>query len=433
MSRKKPTVVIITAHDIGRHLGCYGIHEVDTPHIDGIAATGVRFTNFYSTSPQCSPSRASFATGRYPHSTGVLGICNRSFGFDLNRDESHLAGLLKTAGYRTHGIGEVHETLDPQRLFDNYSSETDPERIVDETAAILRESRSDGGPLYLQIGFRQAHRPFENGSDTSNGVFLPPWLETEESAVEELSRFQGSIKALDNAVGDLLKEIRVSGDPDNTCVLFLLDDGIPFRRANYSLYEPGCTIAAILRWPATGWSGGTEVDVLASGVDILPTLMSALELAIPENVQGHDLCESIMGVPTNRRKLVFTEQNSHAYLDCSRAVRNERYKIIANFSPGKGYYDPSQSWRPSTRVALGSDRGAPYHPPLELYDLEKDPLERKNLSDRREYERVKKELSKALMTWMNETGDPILNGIPNPPIYSRAFEELSVSYEGSNR
>jgi arylsulfatase A-like enzyme len=433
MSRSRPTVVMITAHDIGRHLGCYGIHEVDTPHIDGLAGTGVRFTNFYSTSPQCSPSRASFATGRYPHSTGVLGICNRSFGFDLNCDETHLAGLLKTAGYGTHGIGEVHETLVPQRLFDNYSSEIHPDRIVDETRAILRESRSDARPLYLQIGFRHAHRPFENGSDTSNGVFVPPWLETEQSAVEELSRFQGSIKALDNAVGDILEDIQVSGDPDNTCVLFLGDHGIPFPRAKHSLYEPGCTIAAILRWPANGWRGGSVVDVLASGVDILPTLMNALDLPIPENVQGHDLGESIMGAPTNRRSLVFTEQNFHAYLDCSRAVRDERYKIIANFSPGKGYYDPSQSWRPSTKVKLGSDRMAPYHPPLELYDLNIDPLERRNLSDSREYESVKKRLSTELLTWMNETGDPILNGIPNPPIYRRAFEELGVSYERGAR
>jgi len=112
----RPNVLLIVAHDVGRHLGCYGVPETGSNHLDGLAAGGVRLAQFFSTSPQCSPARASLVTGRYPHSHGVIGICSPIFGFDLHADERTLGQLLGDAGYRTALVGIQHETLHTERL-----------------------------------------------------------------------------------------------------------------------------------------------------------------------------------------------------------------------------------------------------------------------------------------------------------------------------
>src|SRR5690242_17941013 len=94
----RPNIVQITCHDLGRHLGSYGNPTVRTPHLDALAANGVRFTSAFCTSPGCSPSRSALATGRYPHANGVMGLAHDGFGWDLNPGERHIAALLAAHG-----------------------------------------------------------------------------------------------------------------------------------------------------------------------------------------------------------------------------------------------------------------------------------------------------------------------------------------------
>jgi len=112
----RPNVIVMICHDIGQHLGCYGVETVNTPSLDGLAEEGVRFSNNFCTSPSCSPSRAAIFTGRYPHSNGVMGLCHADFGWDLYTGENHLAGLLHGAGYRTGLLGHQHETRRPHEM-----------------------------------------------------------------------------------------------------------------------------------------------------------------------------------------------------------------------------------------------------------------------------------------------------------------------------
>jgi arylsulfatase A-like enzyme len=105
---------MITCHDLGRHLGCYGQATVNSPALDQLAESGLRFENSFCTAPQCSPSRASLHTGRYPHATGMLGLQN--LGWDIDPGEQHLARLLHQAGYQTALIGLQHITSQPETL-----------------------------------------------------------------------------------------------------------------------------------------------------------------------------------------------------------------------------------------------------------------------------------------------------------------------------
>src|SRR5438270_11104502 len=102
------SVLFLTCHDLGQHLGCYGQATVTSPALDTLAAAGVRFARSFCTAPQCSPSRASLHTGRYPHATGVLGLAHPPFGWRLAPEERHLAHLLGEAGYATTLVGMQH-------------------------------------------------------------------------------------------------------------------------------------------------------------------------------------------------------------------------------------------------------------------------------------------------------------------------------------
>ena len=92
---KHPNIIKIICHDIGRHLGCYGVKSINSNAIDTLAKNGILFKNSFATSPGCSPSRAAIATGMYPHNTGVLGLAHAHFGWSLDKKINHINYVLK--------------------------------------------------------------------------------------------------------------------------------------------------------------------------------------------------------------------------------------------------------------------------------------------------------------------------------------------------
>jgi len=430
MTDNRPNILVIVSHDIGKHLGCYGVPQAGTPHLDRLASEGVRFDRFYSTSPQCSPARASLFTGRFPHSHGVIGICSTKFDFDLHKDEQHLSSLLHKCGYDTALAGFQHETIRPHDLpfkkLPNDDSSCDC--VADTTVDYLHTRRDDDKPFYLQVGWSQAHRPFEKFDTppyTEKGVFLPPWIEDEPSAREDFAAFQGSMHRLDGAMGRIIGALEQTGLAENTILVFIGDHGIPFARGKHSLYEAGCEISALFRWPAGGWSGGRTHSEFLSGADLLPTLLDVIGESVGDNVQGRSFRALLDGKDYRTAEAVFTEQNFNAYADVGRAVRTARYKLIANFTPGRGFYDSSQLWRPLSTVSFIADQPRTQHPPLEFYDLENDPLEKSNLADDAAYGDKVAQLASMLYQWMEETEDPLLQGLPEPPIYRKTLGLLA--------
>lgn len=424
-------VLLITCHDLGRHLGCYGVGTVHTENLDALAAGGIRFQNYFSTDCVCSPSRGSFLTGRYPQSNGLMGLTHKPWGWSLNKDERHLVAILNDAGYETTLAGLQHVTSgDPKEL--GYKNVSAQNRKAEETVRAAREfllnaSRTER-PFYLEVGFFEVHRPFTNGKDSEKGVFIPHYLKDTEEIREDLAEFQGTIRFFDRCVGEILDALKQSPAAERTLVVFTSDHGIPYPGAKWCLYEPGIEVPLIMSQPGTVLQGGRVYNQLMSNVDFLPTLLDLLGIEIPENLQGFSFKEVLEGTATKSpRREIFAQRTSHALRDnTSRAIRTDRYKLIRYFEPGRVIEFPIDAV--PQRVAEHTERPkrkSGQRPVVQLFNLKDDPQERNDLAALPEYARMVRDLSDRLWEWMEQVGDPILKGPLVTPYYKQAMQDYN--------
>lgn len=443
----QPHVVRIVAHDAGQHVGPYGIETVETPNLDRLSEEGVQFDNSYCVAPQCSPSRASMVTGRYPHENGVMGLTHDEFAWDLDDDEHHLAALMSEAGYHSVLAGIHHAARDDDAYFDEVLGEdqmgttadgsTTCLDVADAAASALTRHDDGDDPLNIHVGFFEPHRAPTNPShfpdplspdDYHETATIPDYLLDEPGAREEFRAFEAAIERMDAAVGRLLDALDDAGLADNTIVMVTTDHGIPFPRAKCSPYDPGLETFLLARWP-DGLPAGRRYEPPITTVDHLPTLFDWLDLDIPASVTGVSHAGAVDtlaagGSPEPPRETVFGELTHHDYTDPRRAIRTGEYKCIVNFTNAPFFMDPSQDHRPQTTTTDPERPKLAYHPPVELYDLRGDPLETDNLAEDPDHAEARSELLGRLNEWMQETGDPLLDGIPVPPMYDAARASL---------
>ena len=388
-------VVLMTTHDIGRHLHCYGVESVVSPHLDALAADGVLFTQAFATAPQCSPSRATLATGRYPHNNGVMGLAHKNFDWELT--SPHAAAVFTEAGFAAHLFGGQHVTQHPERLgFAAMHPLDDLERVL-----------NDGGRLYVEINFDETHRPYPPAGDPPPGLVIPGYLPVGPEAIEEMTAVERAITAMDAAAGRVIAALNKTGRLDDALIVFTTDHGLAMPRAKCTLYDPGLEVALIVSWPGGDFGHGVVKRELTSNLDVLPTLLTAAGVPPPPDVQGQSLFEP--------REAIFAEKTFHSYYDPMRCVRTGKHKLIRNFEAGFAVEVPGDIQQGAIFRAnpgrYSTDRPAT----VELYDLEADPWEQRNLADDPGMKDVTERLSEALWAWMHETDDPLLHGpVPSP-------------------
>lgn len=413
---RPPNVVIILADDLGYgDLGAYGAPNMRTPHLDRLATEGQKWTNFYSQSPVCSPSRAALLTGRLPVRNGMFGSpvaraalalpSNAANGLPLS--EITLAELLKPRGYATAMIGKWHLGQQPRFLptrqgFDlffgipfshdmrmtvprdkGYATEayyqprpsywdvplyrgeavverpldhtTITRRLTDEAVAFIRVNRRR--PFLLYLAHPMPHIPLGRS---------PAFVGRTGSAYAEV------VEELDDSVGRVVAALAAGGISGNTLVVFTSDNGPwlpygahagsagPFQNGKGTTWEGAMRVPAIFWWPQRIRPG--VVTGLGSGMDIFSTALSLARVPLPRDrvIDGLDLTPALTeGRPSPRREMLFY------WDDELRALRRDRWKA---------HFVTSGAW------GEGPPRSE-HEPPL-LFDLIEDPGERRNLAAR---------------------------------------------------
>jgi N-sulfoglucosamine sulfohydrolase len=406
----RPNLLLITADDLGCQLSCYGERRQATPRLDALARQGARFDRFYIAQASCSPSRAALLTGRYPHENGQIGLSH--LGFTMRPGQPNLPALLQRAGYRTGIIGKLHVEPAAEFPWDWQSSKKTaalPTRdvgwVAQESRGFFASAKQAGRPFFYYANFFDPHGPYVPDADQVGGLPAKPWraaditepyplrTPTEAARRRVTATILNTIARLDAGVGLLLDELERAGLADNTLVVFLGDNGLPVVRGKTWSYEPGVRVPLLVRGP--GIAAGQERTDLAAAIDILPTVLSAAGVAPPTGLAGRDLRRA------SGREFLFTEMNFHEpqILRVQRSVRDTRHKLLLNLTP-----DPDQA-------------------PLELFDLQTDLGESKNLADDAALAPTRARLATALRTWREQTSDPTLD-----PARVRRWQEAAARW-----
>lgn len=408
----RPNILLIVCHDLGRYLSCYGRQPISTPNLDRLAAEGILFTQHFCTCPSCSPSRGSIVTGRYPHSNGLVGLVNN--GWELPQSEKTLAQYLQDAGYDTRLVGQQHErkpedaaSLGYDRVIPRGPAGAQAPQLAGEVVKCLAEPHER--PFFICMGTSEPHRPFgADDIDEPGDVFMPPFLPRGAVVAREMAGFTNLVQRLDDAVGSVLQALDRKGLAQDTLVIFTTDHGIDMPRAKGTLYDPGIETALLMRWPKR-IAAGSNSHQLLSNVDLVPTLLQMLDVHIPDPIQGRSFLPLLDGQDCKPRDAIFAEKTHHCAYDPMRCIRTQRHKYIFNFGKLRPLEIPAD-------VDMDTLASVPHlyterRPLAELYDLAADPNEQENLAGAPDTAQIEAELHQGLHQWMQETDDPLLEGI----------------------
>lgn len=442
-----PNVVLVHSHDVGRHLGCYG-RAVSTPHVDAIAEEGLRFEEYFSAAPTCTPSRAAMNTGRYAHEVGLHGLVNR--GWELDEDVPTLATAFRDGGYdtRLYGIQHVVPGTDANLRRIGYETAcTESSRALDVAEAFAADLEDGIGaasdnPFLATLGFAEPHQPFrrEYVDEDWYDYYQPdsvdplPYLPDTRGVREDVAAMNALISGtVDPAVGRIDDALREAGIDGETLLVYTNDHGIAFPRAKGTLYDSGIEGSLLVRGP--GVDPGTE-DALLSNVDLMPTLCGYAGVDCPP-VSGRSFAPLLTGDGRNEpRDRVYAELDYHRDYHPTRAVRTHEYKYVRNFDHGMAYHLPTDIVTMGACDPVLEDVVATNRPAEELYDLDADPQEqgpdgRYSLApatqvtdpDDGAESAVEPDrllaLREDLHDWMDRHDDPLLEGPIAPPSRQR--------------
>jgi arylsulfatase A-like enzyme len=407
-----PNVIVFVGDDLGwRDTGPYGNSAIRTPHIDRLARSGLRVERAFGTSPQCSPSRISILTGRYPHATGT-----EDLHMPLPEAERILPSYLRERGWFTGHMAKTHYGPAAERQFQWYSPET-------ESAFPAFLDAAGARPFFLWVGFHEPHRPYRPGAvpepHAPASVTVPPHLADTPETRSDLALYYDAIARSDRAIGDMVAELERRKLRDNTLIVFLSDNGAPFPREKGTLYDSGTRTPLILSWPKVVPAGAVYDRGLVSTVDLAPTILDLAGATPPEVMQGRSIRALLTAASSYEgRTYVFSERNWHDCDEHQRSVRTGRFKLIRTdaytglplcTAADIGASPSFLALRALAKAGRLSAAQRPLfqapRPRLELYDLEADPWELRNLADEPAHAKVVRELAEVLQQWIEESGD----------------------------
>lgn len=438
LSGSRANVVLMVVDDQGLDAGCYGNHEVRTPHLDRLAAAGTRFTHAFCTTASCSASRSVILTGLHNHANGQFGHAHAPHNFHTHAWVASLPALLGRAGYRTSSVGKLHVQPESVYSFDEYLNEgTQGARHPLALAENVRRfiERDDRRPFFVYVcpsdphrqgqGFanQRAYAGYEPTVYDPATISAPRFLPDAPEVRAEWAEYYQAVTRADAALGGVLDALDATGHADDTLVVYLSDNGAPFPGSKTTLYEPGMRLPLVIRRPAEegGSSAATVSSALVTWADLAPTVLEWTGARGPEYpLHGRSLLPILDDPEPVGWEEVYA---SHTFHEVTmyypvRVIRTRRYKLMLNLAHGLPFpfasdLQASPTWQGTVARGdgwLGRRRVEAYvhRPRWELYDLEQDPDELVNLAADPAHAAVRDELAARLAEWQRATADPWL-------------------------
>ena len=445
----RPNILLIVSEDNGPELGVYGDRFARTPILDAFARDGVVFRNAYVPQAGCSQSRAAFLTGLYPHQNGQIGLATWKFGL-FRADTPNIVRSLKEAGYRTGIIGKLHVNPADAFPFDfvaqpnsNFQRK-DMGAYADSARAFM--GRSDE-PFFLSVNYPDAHRPFLRQVDglpakplDADNVESLPYMGLDSPVLRhDTADYHNSMSRLDELIGNLLEVLRSSGKANHTLVVYLGDHGADLLRGKRTSYEGGVRVPLIVRWPGRQESGQIREE-LVSTIDLAPTLLAAAGADPIRGLPGRSLEPLVAGRDGDWREYLFTEYHLHSNHNYypQRTIRGSRYKLIWNLMPGEenpgheftinrfvGHEEMREALNRADDRVRSAYKLMAKPPEFELYDLETDPYEFRNIAGFPEHQPVFEDLKDRLLRWRERTDDAFLD----PANVARLKAEIESTFQ----
>jgi arylsulfatase A len=415
----RPNILVILVDDLGyADLANYGHPTIRTPNLDRLAQEGVRFTDFYSAAPVCSPARAAFLTGRIPVRTGIYDWIPPGSDMHLPAEETTVAELLRDAGYQTSMFGKWHlngalDSDQPQpddHGFDHWfatagfatpthlnpfnfvlnGEEVGPlvgyacQLVTDEAIRWLREDRDPARPFFQFVSYHEPHE----------AIASPPELVASYPATQNPheAEYFANVTNLDLAVGRLLAALDEMGLAGDTFVLFTSDNGPemlerhpqahrsygsagPLRGKKLQLWEGGIRVPGIVRWPGRAQPGSVS-GVPVSGIDLLPTLCAVAGVLVPPELKldGADVTPTFASRPVKRDAPLFW-YHYKAWGGPRVVMREGGWKLVGFWDGPERLRSDSSTMRPGDLELIRTTELVRF----ELYDLETDPGERRDV------------------------------------------------------
>lgn len=421
---KQPNFIVFIADDAAwNDCGPYGNQIIKTPNINKIAEEGLVFDNAFLTTSSCSPSRCSILTGRYPHSTGAAELH-----MPLPVDQVLFAGALQEAGYYTAVAGKYH--IGPKRAeFDTIYGGR-PSGCEYWVEAL--QNRPKDKPFFLWLAAIDPHRAYKTNTiaepHNPADVIVPPFLPDADSTRKDLALYYDEISRLDSYIGKVMEELKIQGIDENTLVIYMTDNGRPFPRCKTRMYDSGIKTPFILRWPGKVEEGRTSS--MLSSIDIAPTFCELAGAKLPETLQGVSFSPILKNNSAKIRDYIVGEHNWHDYQSHERAIRTDKYLYIRNAFPELNASPPADAVASITyqEMIKMEERGELNETQLdcfiqprvaeELYDVQNDPYQFKNLAENPDYSETLSEMRKLLDKWILEFDDMVPEN-PTPDKFDR--------------
>jgi uncharacterized sulfatase len=432
---KQPNVLWLTCEDMSCNLGCYGDPDAVTPHLDALAKQGVRYTHAFTVAGVCAPSRSCLITGLYPTTLGSHYMrCQARLPAEVRCFSEH---LRKAGYYCTNNAKQDYNFRTPPGSWDESSNKAhfchrkpgQPFFAVFNNL-VTHESQNRAPKaryqkLTARLTAKERHDPAK--------IAIPPYHPDTPETRGDWAQHMDLVTVMDRWIGDHLAALEKAGVADDTVVFFFSDHGVGLPRGKRWVYDAGMRVPLLIRFgknvahlaPA---APGSVSDRLVSFVDFGPSVLGLCGVKVPAVMQGVPFLGKRAGKP--REAVYGIRDRMDERNDCTRAVRDARYKYIRNYQAWKPWAQHleymelmpmMQAWR---RLAAGGKLkgGAALwmrseKPFEELYDTQADPHELINLAGKPEHEATLARLRKLHLSWQRDTRD--LGLMPEAEVWAR--------------